>query len=272
MKKNFFPLLILFSCIVNSSYCQDRLFTYTYQSNVLQKGQREFEVWNTLHSGRTDYYRAFKNRFEVELGLGSNLQTSFYLNLKNVAAETKENGISTLNTGFSMSFSNEWKYKLSDPVANSIGSAIYGEFSISHDEMEFEGKIILDKSIGQTLQALNLIAEAEFENTTENGELETESNIIYEADYGFAYRVAKNLQIGFELNNRNKTNKENGWESSVLYGGPGISFAMEKGWINFSFLPQLAGLYYYKDGYMENGKLLTDYEKLEARLVFSCTF
>ena len=141
---------LFFTSLVN---CQDRLFTYTYQSSVLGKGQREIEVWNTVHWGREDFYRAFKHRIEFELGLGSRLQTAFYLNLKSTAMQIKEINNSFITSETDFSFSNEWKYKLSDPVANKIGSALYGELTVSKDEIEIEAKIILDKKSGRFTQA-----------------------------------------------------------------------------------------------------------------------
>lgn len=36
---------------------QDRIFTYVYQSLVLNKGQKEMEVWTPYRTGREDSYR-----------------------------------------------------------------------------------------------------------------------------------------------------------------------------------------------------------------------
>ena len=77
--KTYFTLL--FISILYFANGQDRIFTYTYQTNVLHSGQREIEVWNTLETGREDYYQRLRSRVEYELGLGGNLQTAFYLNL-----------------------------------------------------------------------------------------------------------------------------------------------------------------------------------------------
>ena len=52
------------------TFGQDRLFTYTYQSGVLNSGQREIEVWNTLRAGRENYYSRLDHRTEFEFGLG----------------------------------------------------------------------------------------------------------------------------------------------------------------------------------------------------------
>lgn len=60
MKKIFFSTAILFFAMMNS-YAQDRVFNYTYQSAVLNKGQKELEVWTTVISGKKDYYREIQN-------------------------------------------------------------------------------------------------------------------------------------------------------------------------------------------------------------------
>jgi len=44
-----------------------------------------------------------------------------------------------------ISFSNEWKYKFSDPVADKIGFTGYAEVTVATDELELEFKAILDK-------------------------------------------------------------------------------------------------------------------------------
>ena len=263
-------LFVLF--FTSTAYSQDRLFTYTYQSSVLGKGQREIEGWNTIHWGREDYYRSFKHRLEFELGLGGHFQTSFYLNMKNTSFQTFENSQPVISSEIDISFSNEWKYKMSDPVANALGSALYGELTVSKDEIEIEAKVILDKKMGHFTHALNLVAEPEFETEIENGEAETEMELSFSALYGMQYQVSKNLNIGFELSNRNKSNDENVWEYSTLFGGPCISYSTDKFWINFTIMPQLTGLYYYKKDSMINGKVLDENEKLETRLIFSFAF
>src|SRR5665647_1980133 len=91
---------------------QDRVFNYTYQSGVLNKGQKEIEIWSTLASGRADFYRSINHRMEYEVGLGGKLQTSFYLNYGYGKSVIEENGIQRLKNDTKYSFSNEWKLKL----------------------------------------------------------------------------------------------------------------------------------------------------------------
>ncbi len=275
-----YKILIITLLLAKIADAQDRLFTNTYQSNVLTKGQREIEVWNTFHWGRVDYYRALRHRIEFEMGLSSKLQTAFYFNVKTESSlftEITQEGstvvaTSSIKSNSEFSFSNEWKYKFSDPVANSIGSALYAEIEIAGDELELETKIILDKKTNRITQALNLVMETEFESEIENGKVEQEVEFGFEGDYGFLFSICKSWNVGFELKNVNKVTKDNGWEYSALYAGPGFSYSTNKLWINFSALPQVAGLYHYKENGFTNGLELNDNEKLQTRLIFSYAF
>src|SRR5882724_12258113 len=61
----------------------ERLFTYTYQAEVLPKGALEFEQWITNRNGRASgVYSAFDLREEFEAGLTDKLTTAVYLNTK----------------------------------------------------------------------------------------------------------------------------------------------------------------------------------------------
>ena len=112
--KTFRFQFVLFSFLSLSfvSKAQDRIFTYTYQSNVLNKGQREIEVWNTLRQGKQDFFSRLDNRTEFEVGLGGNLQTSFYLNLTTITQTVMDGAQKTTDTRHEIGFSNEWKLKL----------------------------------------------------------------------------------------------------------------------------------------------------------------
>jgi hypothetical protein len=152
-------VILVFFSITFVSNAQDRIFTYTYQSTVLNKGQREIEIWNTLRTGREDFYARLDNRTEFEIGLGGKLQTSFYLNLTSQTKTNEEAAAKSLQTENEISFSNEWKLKLMDPVANPFGLALYGEYGIGSSELELEGKVILDKKINKLTIAANAVYE-----------------------------------------------------------------------------------------------------------------
>jgi len=261
-------LLLSVLLISLSSQAQDRLFTYTYQSNVLNKGQKELEVWSTMRSGRDNFYRAFDHSLEFEVGLGGNLQTSFYLNYGYSKGIETTNGIQAITNDNSYSFANEWKLKLTDPVINPIGSALYFEYKLGTDETELEGKLILDKQIGNSTHALNVVGEYETgKEFIPNGNAIDVKNVNeykLECNYGYAYKLNKNLALGVELMNQN-TISEGNWEYSVVSAGPNLSYNIDGFWVNLSCMPQITNL---KTGNLE----FHDNQKLQTRLIFSYVF
>ncbi len=247
---------------------QDRLFTYTYQSNVLNKGQKELEVWTTMSNAHEKYYRAFDHRLEFEIGLGSKLQTAFYLNYGYSKGIVSNNNIDSVETNASYSFSNEWKLKLSDPVVNPIGTALYFEYTFGTDEIELESKLIFDKQIGKTVQALNVVGEYafinEFENNVNEILIKRKNEITLELNYAFAYKLNNNFSFGLEVFNKNRY-EEKDWKYNVLSAGPCFSYTVEGFWVNLTFMPQITD---FKTGNQE----LTDNEKIQTRLAFSYEF
>jgi hypothetical protein len=261
-----------------ATQAQDRIFTYTYQSLVLNQQQREIEVWNTVKTGKEAYSLGLEHRVEFEMGIAKNLQTAFYFNIgSETARKTRE--VLTLDVNGKpmymtedfleheneFSFSNEWKLKLSDPSANAIGSALYGELKIGTSECELEGKLLLDKQAGRWTTALNLVGEAEFEPEMEINETEMELEPKAKILLSTAYNVSKGWYIGLEALNDNKF-EEGEMEHSALFVGPCFSYATEKFFINFTALPQVRGLKGNSNG---NSLNLDAYEKLQARLLFS---
>lgn len=251
-----------------SLLAQDRVFNYTYQSAVLNKGEKELEVWTTVLQGKEDYYREIKNRVEYEIGLGSNLQTAFYLNTKQKAYFDKATGTIIVKAP-AISFSNEWKYKFSDAVANRVGFAGYLEYTIAPHETEIELKAILDKKIGRSTHALNLTFEPEWKAATANGSVTTETELKYDLNYGFSYTLNKNWNLGAEVINRNVYIKNDDFTHSALFAGPTVAFYTDKFWVNLAFSPQVLGI---NNPDNSSGLNLDEFTKMDMRLLFSYSF
>ncbi len=261
--KNLIVLAAIFAVL--SVQSQDRVFTSTYQSNVLNQGQKEIEVWSTLGTNRQDYYRGLNHSLEFEIGLGGKLQTAFYLNYGYSKGITQINGADVINSTNSYSFANEWKLKLSDPVADKLGSAVYLEYNLAPDETELEGKIILDKQVGRFTHAFNLSGELVSEKSfiSEGSKLNpiSEHEFNLELNYGLSYKINEKWFAGIEMMNANVI-AQNALEKSILTAGPVISYTGEGFWINFSLMPQLTDL--------KAGKRnISDDDGLQARLIFS---
>ncbi|WP_333600579.1 hypothetical protein [Flavobacterium sp.] len=251
-----------------SLMAQDRVFNYTYQSNVLNKGVKEIEVWTSVNTGKNDYYRQLENRVEYEVGLGSNLQMSFYLNSKQNAFYDDITGEIVMEPT-EISFSNEWKYKFSDPVANKIGFAGYAEITVATDELELELKAIFDKKIGNTLHALNLVVEEEWETTTVDGKMKTNQATKYDFNYGASYMLSNKWNLGAEFLERNVYYNEDHATHSAIFAGPCLEYHVDSFWINLSYSPQIVGLHN-PDG--SKGLNVDEFTKNNFRVLFSYWF
>ncbi len=253
-------LAAFFFLLVPHANAQDRIFSYTYQSNVLHPGEREIEPWSTFRWGKKEFFRAFDQRLEFELGIAKNVQTSFYINISTKAYRL-DSVIATVN---GLSFSNEWKLKISDPVADPFGFALYGELGIGRTEIEWENKLIFDKKIGATTLALNLAGEVEFEKQVKQNKTRSEKEFFVEADFGISHSVTKGLNVGLEI--RNHGNIEDGrLRHGALFAGPTLSYYQQNFWMNLTILPQIAAW----KGATSKGLDLIEHERLETRLIFS---
>jgi hypothetical protein len=242
-------------CVIRPAGANERLFTYTYETPVLQKGQVEIEPWFTSQIGRNHYYHRLDHRMELEWGLGKNVQTAVYLNFR---AQAEDDGTEIVKETKFRGFSHEFKFALTDPVADPIGLGLYLEYGIQAHEYELEGKVLLDKAVGPVLFAFNAVGEAELKPQADGADPELEGKLIFL--FGTSFRLSDHVHLGFEVRELNVF--EHGeTELALLSAGPALSIAGERAWFAATVLPQIVDL---KAG----GRNLDSAEHLEARMLF----
>ena len=242
------PLLLLVGL---EAVASERTLTWEYDTNVLPAGSKELELWSTGRFGRPEGYSAFDNRAELEFGLGNNWQTSLYINFGTVY------DYGNLTTNWTLS--NEWKWKLFDPVADALGLALYAEFTVGPSEEELEGKVILDKRIGKLLLALNLIGEYEWENLYPGWLHEQQ----LEASFGAEYEVGAGFHVGVESRVNAVWEGGTGFVGGAVFLGPVVSYVRPTWWVALSVMPQVAG---FGSGTV-NGLELDEHERINIRLL-----
>jgi len=245
---------------------QDRFFARTYTSNVLPKGDIDLEFWHTSRFGhQQQFFHAQDQRIELEIGLGKNIQTAFYLNRFQTRFSEGSSGTSTSSE---IGFSNEWKIKLSDPTANKVGLSLYAEASLEGgDEFELETKVILDKYVGRNLFAFNAVAEFEKEFNWENQRVRSSGwGTPIEFDFAYMYDIKPTFGAGIEVVNKNDIDKGEGWKNSIFYAGPTLNFRGNKWFVIINYLPQLQNVH--KTSFSPASKVLDVHERSDARIVF----
>jgi hypothetical protein len=267
-------LLIFFSILLYTinAGAQDRLLSYTYQSNVLDKGAFDLEFQTTLKSGKSGafspyvYGRHLDQRLEFEFGLGSNIQTAFYINSE--FFNWADTSSADLNQDHKISFSNEWKWKLSDPDKNAIGSCLYAEIEVGGNNVELEGKLILDKQTPKDLIAFNIAGVYEIEKMISRTDNITQAVWEHNASVGlylgYLHSISPNVWLGIEAKNNNTILEENGWINSVFFAGPAFHASFGECFINVSAMPQIVNLH--KTRMAPGNRDLNDFEAFEIRL------
>ncbi len=258
-------MVVFVACCSTTLRGNDRKFTYVYETSVLPVGAREIEIWNTYRNNRGSFYRRLDQRVEFEFGVGNNVMSALYLNYSWREQDANGNtaGGDAVSSS-SVSISNEWKFKILDRVADPIGLGLYTEATLGLDEVELEGKLLLDKQLGKWLFAFNAVAEHEWATELIGGETNTSSEFTAEFDLGIAYALRRNFSIGLEVRNHNEIVK-GVWEHSALFAGPVVSYSSDTWWATLTVLPQVASF----KGATAGNLVLDGHERLEARLLFS---
>ncbi len=240
----------------------ERFFTYSYEPKVLPKDAFEFEQWTTLRAGKGDgVFSRWDLRSEFEYGLFDRLTTALYLNFKSLHIDRESEEVNEFEFE---GLSSEWKYKLTDPTADAIGSLLYGEVTTSFNEVELEEKLVLGKNIDRVVLAFNAIAEEEWEFERE----ETVKELALEFTAGAAYRVTDHFAVGVELREKNVFPGMEDLEHAAFFAGPAIHYSRSRWWATLTVLPQIVAL----KGTTGDSVDLDEFERAEVRLIFGINF
>jgi hypothetical protein len=256
-------VLALVCSIALPAAATDRSFTYTYETPVAAPGHAELEPWITYRTGRDQHFNRYDLRVEFEGGITKGLQTSLYMNFTGISQDTTDEttGQTVRSQEFALEgVSNEWKYQLSDPVADVLGSGLYFEGRFAPAETELEGKVLLDKRLGSFVTALNFIGAYEwnFEDRAQ-----TEKQLELAVDLAAGFEAVPGLTIGGEIDAPAHFPNE-GKSSMVLNAGPSIAGHLDQWWLAATFLMQVTALKNRTSGSLN----LDDFERYQFRTVW----
>lgn len=280
-KITLFLLCSLFILSTKTASAQDRFFAFTSQSNVIPKGTRSLELWYAKKSGGQVFFNGNYTRIGLKMGLGKNVLSAFYANLSTEAlvpteidhTNKKVRMYGALTKTTDISFTNELKVKILDPVANPIGLAINNEITLGSQFMRITPRLILDKRVGRNFFDFNFLAEIEKRWESEsNGDVMTtqapvvtsEVEIPFELSMGYMrFLKGDKVGFGFEVRNHNEIFKGVGLEHSVVFLGPALHLQDDKWFFNITALSQLGNLH--KSWIAPESKVLDEHQNFELR-------
>lgn len=212
----------------------DRRFAYTYEATTHAKGEVEYEQWVTwkTHKDSDSEFDRFDFRHELEFGITDRLQLGVYVSdWRYQHGDSVADGADWRNVAF------EFIYALTDPVEDSIGTALYGEFKIGDELLELEGKFIVQKNVGKWVLGYNGIVEAEWE-----GSHFDEDKGEFAQTFGASYQFSPTFLAGFELLHEVEYEDWESWGDHAVYAGPNFSYRAEGWWVTVAPLVQLTDL------------------------------
>jgi hypothetical protein len=244
------------------TYADERLFTYSYEAEVLPKGGLEFEQWVTHRRDKADgVFSRWDFREELEYGLTDRLTTALYLNFRDTTETTET--VEAHDFEFK-GISSEWKYQILNPNTKPIGLLGYGEITYNGSELELEEKLILQKNFGERwVTVFNAILEQEWEWEGDDEERE----LAVEFTAGVSYRLNKNWALGIEGRHHRVYADFDDEIAKAWFVGPVVHYGSGKWWGTLTVLPQVAG-----SPDMAQGLELDEHTKVEVRLIAGYNF
>ena len=226
-------LILAFATAANAS---ERRFTYSYEATTEPKGAWEYEQWVTWKTHRDDdhSFDRFDFRHEIEYGLTDKWQVALYF-----ADWRYQDGRSVDNDrALFRDVAVETIYNLSDPTADPLGLAVYGEVKIGDEFFELEGKLIAQKNLGPLAAVYNLTLEAEYEGA----HLDDDKGKI-EQSAGLSYQISPAFLFGAELVHEVEFPDWSTTGHNVVYAGPNVSWRHKRWWITATQLFQVSNVH-----------------------------
>lgn len=167
-------------------------FTYNYETNA--EGEGEIETYidlvplkGTNSSGNAQDVLVSQFQEEFEYGITDHLELGLYVTFVPPASGFQQQPALTEANGSKQRL----RYRISDAGKLPVDIGLYGEVTENENEIELEGKIILQRRFGKLALAGNFVTEREFYFTGQ-------ADWVLDPSAGLWYQVTPVFQPGFE--------------------------------------------------------------------------
>lgn len=158
---------LLAACLARPVRANPRPLPFTYIYETLPRGDAEVELYSDLaptrivsnaNNGQPTWYLNTQFQLEIEYGLTDRLELGLYLTLAPQDPSLVLQPAMAEGTGVKQRL----RYRFADAGQWPVDLAVYGELTENTNELELEGKIILQRRIGPLRFAANAWAEREY--------------------------------------------------------------------------------------------------------------
>ncbi len=210
-----------------------RRFVWNYETTTAPVGFTEYEQWATWKTDKkTDArYDRWEFRHEFEYGLTRRLQVGIYL------ADWRYTRTSLSSDTQVRSTSVEVIYNLAHPMTSALGVALYGEVALGQEKFALEGKLLLEKPLGNWLLVGNTVFEGEWEDADW-----VRDTAKFEQTVGLSRQFSPRFMLGLEGVYEVEFPDWSDPGPSLFYLGPNLSWRSRTLWLTAAPLFQLSNL------------------------------
>ncbi len=219
-----------------------RPLPYTYVYETLPAGEAEIELYTDLTPLRLvdaaaapGMHLVPQYQVEIEYGLTDRLELGLYL----AYAPTDFSGyLYAPHTTEGSGVKQRLRYRFGEAGQWPVDSAVYGELAENDHELEFEGKVILQRRVGAFRLAANAWAEAEYEWAG------NEKALVLNPTAGAVLEKWVTVQPGIEYWMHGEYVNGTGWViKPTHYVGPTVMLQLGKVWWSSGFYFRASGLH-----------------------------
>ena len=207
-----------------------RHFGYSYETTTMTQGALELETGVTRQSG-VGSNASFDIRHELEYGYSDRLQLAFYFADWSYEKPTGQSGRARFED-----VAAEAIYNLTDPNTAAFGSALYGEITGGGDFFVLEGKLLLQKNLGQWIFVYNVGGEIVWQEHDQADVAELMQSA------GVSYQINPRWSVGAELLHEIAVPELRSIGDSGVYVGPNVAWRNKRVALTVSGLWQLTSL------------------------------
>lgn len=193
----YFLALALAATAGATAHANPRPLPFTYTTDTLGPGQVEIEQFVDLvtlraispSTGSRQWYLPSSFQTEIEIGLAERLELGLYMTF--VPDPGEQFASKALFPGAGNGLKQRLRYILADPDTWPVDVGVYGELTETEREIEFEGKLLLQRRFDRLRIAANLSSEYELYFSEQR-------EFVLNPSLGVTYEITPSFHLGLD--------------------------------------------------------------------------
>ena len=211
--------------LLSSTAFAERVFPFTWTSATQKKSTTDAELWLTMRTGRPTPFDQLEVRGWVSAGVARNVDVHFGLETDFLLRRREQKELDGRISALA-------RYRFFEPD-EVLGVALLGRAGFGVASAVLEGRLVLDRKLGDVLVAANSSYERTVFWDRRDG-IDTR----LEQDLGVRLQVTPDVTAGFEVRARTAL-KAGEYQGTAVYFGPSLSISTKAVWFSIGAVAQI---------------------------------